>query len=73
LKLKLDGCDLAYRKVTKNLEGEKELEKKRKQKTVDKLNDTKSEVSALTTKINKTTSGALKRHCVPSKTCLQLV
>ena len=39
--------------------------RKREQKVQDKFDDGKSDVSAFTTKTNKTTNGALRRHCKP--------
>lgn len=51
-------------KVNKSGKEEKEGNK-RKQKGKDKFGEGKSDISALTTNTNKTTSGALKRHCEP--------
>jgi len=39
--------------------------RKREQKVQDKFDDGKSDVSAFTTKTNKTANGALRRHCKP--------
>jgi hypothetical protein len=63
--LKMDGCDLAYLKVIKSVEEEKEQTNKRKQKSEEKnagIPDDLSGVSGVTTKTQR--GKALKRHCV---------
>jgi hypothetical protein len=54
LNLKVDGCDLAHRKIQKSQEEEKGSG----------ISDDRSNVSVLTTKTNKTQRGkALNKHC----------
>lgn len=59
LNLKVDGCDLAYRRIKKTQEEEK-----------DDISDSKSDVSALTTKTNKTRGKALDKRCL---TCEKII